>query len=173
MSSIIAFLSPINLTRHVAIARPPTCGATPSLVQKGPQTPTPSYTSIDARPQNKLFTAMFLSKLQLELGQKASSAGYAGVIEVVLALAGRHRANPTELRLASQRVLRSLFPTWLPPAFAALFSRPFPRFAAWINAVVTVAVTQWLMGASQLADDGTTVEIERCRYLEGRSPHFV
>lgn len=90
------------------------------------------------------------------------------MIEVVHALANRHRGNPDALRAASERVLESLFPSWLPSAFAWVFSRNSPRFAAWINAVVTVGVTQWLMGPSRVAEDGVTVEIERCRYLEGR-----
>lgn len=134
---------------------------------RGPSTPPPSFTNIDKNPFNSLFTQIFLHKLEVELGRKARSTGYPAVIETITALAARHRGNPTALREASERVLESLFPGWLPPAFERLFSKPAPQFAAWINAVVTVAVTQWLMGPSKLADDGATVEIERCRYLEG------
>jgi len=110
---------------------------------------------------------IFRTKLEAELGSTTDTPGYAGVIAVVKSLADRHRGDTQALRDASERVLMSLFPSWLPRAFSVLFSRPFPAFAAWINAVVTVGVTQWLMGPSQLAPDGVTVEIERCRYLEG------
>lgn len=139
------------------------------LLMRGPSSPPPSYTRIDSNPFNRLFTQIFLQKLQLELGHipSPSSTGYPAVIQTVTALAHRYSRSPSDLRAASKRVLVSLFPNWLPPAFRRLFSEPLPRFAAWINAVVTVAVTQWLMGPSRLADDGKTVEIERCRYLEG------
>lgn len=161
-----------------------TCSVTPPQQQpstRGPQTPPPDYTRIDANPFNILFTRLFLQKLESELHRDGNpttittapvtaSRDYAGVVSVVRNLKRRHRGNPVALRRASQRVLLSLFPVWLPPAFAALFSRPVPAFAAWINAAVTVAVTQWLMGPSRLASDNVTVEIERCRYLEGKSP---
>lgn len=134
---------------------------------RGPSTSPPDYTSIDANPLNRRLTAIFRAKLEAELGRPARASGYAGVVEVVSALAHRHRGHPQALRAASERVLGSLFPAWLPPAFDRIFSRNVPVFAKWINAVVTVAVTQWLMGPSKLADGGMTVEIERCRYLEG------
>lgn len=134
----------------------------------GPQTPPPDYKPIDANPFNKLFTHIFLSKLEKELGEPAQQAvGYDAVIQVVRRLAYKYRGDPSALQNASERVLNSLFPNWLPPAFTLLFSKPFPAFAAWINAAVTVVVTQWLMGPSSIADDNKTVEIERCRYLEG------
>lgn len=139
------------------------------MTVRGPQSPPPDYSSIDRNPFNKQLMAIFRAKLDAELGYSIDTTGYAGIIAVVRALADRHRANPHALRDASQRVLMSLFPSWLPNAFAVMFSKPIPHFAAWINAVVTVLVTQWLMGPSKLADDGTTVEIERCRYLEGKS----
>lgn len=138
-----------------------------SLAERGPQTPAPDYSAIDSNMFNKAFTDIFLSKLELELGRPATERGYKGVISVVKRLAAKHRENPSELQEASERVLMSLFPSWLPQAFTWMFSKPFPRFAAWINAAVTIGVTQWLMGPSKLADDGATVEIERCRYLEG------
>lgn len=134
---------------------------------RGPTDEPPSYRKIDANPLNALFTRIFRLKLEKELGRLAVQGGYDGVIETVKALAVKY-PKASELQLASERVLLSLFPGWLPPAFAALFSRPLPSFAAWINAIVTVGVTQWLMGPSSLDEDGTTVNIERCRYLEGK-----
>lgn len=134
---------------------------------RGPPTPPPDYARIDSNPFNRRLTQIFRGKLETELGRPARAAGYDGVVEVVKALAHRHRGDPQGLTAASERVLESLFPAWLPPAFDRIFSRNVPGFAKWINAVVTVAVTQWLMGPSKLADGGKTVEIERCRYLEG------
>lgn len=145
--------------------------ASPRLSLRGPATPPPDYSRIDSNPLNNLLTNIFLSKLEAELGVPSKTSGYDGVINTVKALAERHRSDRAALRDASERVLMSLFPPWLPPAFAVLFSKPFPRFSAWINGAVTVAVTQWLMGPSKLAEDGVTVEIERCRYLEGMSNH--
>lgn len=139
-----------------------------NALNRGPTTPAPNYDHIDANPANKLLTNIFRDKLEVELGRKATCEGYDGVIEVVKALAQSYKGRPAELQAASERVLESLFPGWLPPAFSRMFSQPFPQFAAWINAVVTVAVTQWLMGPSKIAEDGVTVEIERCRYLEGK-----
>lgn len=142
----------------------------------GPATPAPDYSAIDNNVFNKLFTNIFLRKLENELGARADEgiAAYDAVIQVVRRLALRYRGDPHGLRMASQRVLASLFPKWLPPAFVVLFSKPVPDFANWINAYITVAVTQWLMGPSSLSSEhANTVEIERCRYLERTYDIFV
>lgn len=159
----VAFAPPVALTS--ARRRPRPCGVSPLM--RGPSTPPPDYSAIDGNLVNRRLTSIFRGKLEAELGRPARASGYAGVVEVVKALAQRHRGDPVGLRVASERVLESLFPGWLPPAFDRIFSKNVPGFAQWINAVVTVAVTQWLMGPSKLADGGKTVEIERCRYLEG------
>lgn len=52
----------------------------------------------------------------------------------------------------TRRVLKSLFPSWLPAQFAVMFSKPFPAFSSRLNAWVTVIASQWLMGPSQLND---------------------
>ncbi|CAN0196751.1 unnamed protein product [Ascophyllum nodosum] len=57
-----------------------------------------------------------------------------------------------ETQEASRRVLKSLFPFWLPASFAVMFSRPFPAFSARLNAWVTLIASQWLMGPSELND---------------------
>jgi Beta-carotene isomerase D27-like, C-terminal len=136
---------------------------------RGPSTPPPDYSRIDSNPLNKYLTALFAARLADELGvpPPPASDGYAAVVRLVAGLSERANGDGGQLTEAAVRVLDSLLPRWLPPAFAAVISRPMPRFAAWINAVVTLAVTQWLMGPSHFADDGSmTVEIERCRYLE-------
>lgn len=138
---------------------------------RGPTTPAPDYSGIDANPFNQMLTTLFASRLADELGVPPLPAtqGYDAVMQLVRSLTVRANGNGSELTEAAVRVLDSLFPSWLPPAFAVIFSKPLPGFAAWINAVVTVAVTQWLMGPSQVRgeEDGSwTVEVERCRYLE-------
>jgi Beta-carotene isomerase D27-like, C-terminal len=135
----------------------------------GPTSPPPDYSNIDTQPHNRLFMRLFSNRLAEELGVPvpADKVNYDSVMAQVNGLATRAGGRPELLTGAAIRVLNSLFPPWLPPAFAAMFSKPLPSFAAWINAIVTVLVTQWLMGPSRMANDGTnTVEIERCRYLE-------
>jgi Beta-carotene isomerase D27-like, C-terminal len=139
-------------------------------MSRGPSTPPPDYTALDAKPQNIFFMHMFACRLADELGVQQpiiSETNYDVVMDLVSALTSRANGEASALTAAAVRVLETLFPAWLPPAFAALFSRPFPRFAAWLNAVVTIGATRWLMGPMKLADDGSsTVVIERCRYLE-------
>ncbi|CAN0019015.1 unnamed protein product [Ectocarpus sp. 8 AP-2014] len=60
---------------------------------------------------------------------------------------------------ASRRVLKSLFPSWLPASFAVMFSKPFPAFSSRLNAWVTLVASQWLMGPSKLND----IEVRRSR----------
>jgi hypothetical protein len=72
--------------------------------------------------------------------------------------------------------LKSLFPSWLPGAFAVMFSRPFPGFSCRLNAFATALTCQWLMGNCKVNDvdgvggggggAGMGVLVERCRYLE-------
>jgi hypothetical protein len=53
---------------------------------------------------------------------------------------------------ASRKVLNSLFPGWLPGAFAVMFSKPLPAFSCRMNAWVTKVASQWLMGPSEVND---------------------
>lgn len=104
---------------------------------------------------------------ELGIPRKDVPEGYAGVMDLIHKLTVRADGDSEGLTEAAVRVLRRLFPKWLPYAFAAVISKPLPIFAARINALVTVAVTQWLMGPNSLSkEDPTVVEIERCRYLE-------
>lgn len=139
----------------------------PQATQPGPDTPAPCYKATDRKLPNAVFTQIFLGKLEIELGRSASRGGYDGVVEAVRALATRHLDDARGLQAASGRVLDALLPLWLGRAFGAVFSRNLPGVAAAINARVTVATTQWLMGRSRVGEDGVSVEIERCRYLEG------
>jgi hypothetical protein len=63
---------------------------------------------------------------------------------------------------ASRKVLKSLFPGWLPGAFAVMFSKPLPAFSCRMNAWVTKVASQWLMGPSEVNDveiDGGAIGI--------------
>jgi hypothetical protein len=89
----------------------------------------------------------------------------------------------------------SLFPSWLPPSFSVMFSKPFPSFSARLNAWATMVAGIWLMGECEIndcevdpgfegsiikteinGDDGTVtnmnmglqqgVLVKRCRFLE-------
>jgi hypothetical protein len=61
-------------------------------------------------------------------------------------------ASPRGTQEATRRILRSLFPPWLPPAFALLFSRPMPELSCQLNAWATWLTCQWLMGECELND---------------------
>lgn len=169
-----------HLLRQLPTKHPPArikaCTPNATTDTRGPSTSAPDYSSIDRNPLNALFTNIFLSKLTNQLGYTPSfddhTDTFSRVIVVIKHLAQNYRGRPSQLNKASQRVIASLFPSWLPTLFVHLFSKPVPYVAAWLNAVVTVAVTQWLMGPSSVVkeqdedDDVFTVQIERCRYLE-------
>lgn len=55
--------------------------------------------------------------------------GYSGLIELIRRLNAKY-ADKREAQRRAQEILRSLFPFWLPRAFAVLFSKPLPGFSA-------------------------------------------
>ena len=83
-----------------------------------------------------------------------------------------------DIQSKSRVVLQSLFPSWLPPAFRAMFARPLPELSLHMNALITALACKWLMGETELntvevesSADGEVrtlpgVKVERCRYLE-------
>lgn len=137
---------------------------------------------------DRLFEARFREALSAELGRAPMHSGFEGTIELASALV-RER-SPAAAEAAARRVLVSLFPDWPPfaPAgrqgllywFEKLFATPFPGFSAKMNAWVTWAVGQWLMGpcvvqaldtdvqAARVSGDGIAqqVLVARCRFLE-------
>lgn len=173
-STLQLFCAPLAL-RRVQFRR--ACVAHGAVVcsLRGPVTPKPDYSSVDARPLNAFFLATFLSALRAELARGRSfpapnapddPSGYAGVVSVVRRLASRDGSTPGALPASSARVLRAIVPPWLRTVFTSLFATRTPAVAAAMCAHVTVFCTQWLMGPSVVGDDGTSVEIERCRYIE-------
>ena len=76
---------------------------------------------------------------------------YPAIIELTRRL---NRQHPTArgTQLATRAILGSLFPSWLPGAFGAMFSRPLPAFSCRLNALATALTCQWLMGPCKVND---------------------
>ncbi|CAM9660697.1 unnamed protein product [Ectocarpus fasciculatus] len=140
----------------------------------GPTDATPTYD--DTRPLDRILLGLFRSKLAEEVGGDgdAFEPGYDGLMDMIKVLNEKFPSK-RKTQEASRRVLKSLFPSWLPASFAVMFSKPFPAFSSRLNAWVTLVASQWLMGPSQLndieIDDGTVgvghgLLVERCRFLE-------
>lgn len=102
----------------------------------GPGTQTPDYTEIDRQPLNAVIMQLFRNKLvHFTGGVDSALPGYAGVIELTKKL---HRSGSAhEVQERTRQILKSLFPSFLPPAFSVVFSKPMPKFAAWMNAWAT------------------------------------
>jgi hypothetical protein len=74
----------------------------------------------------------------------------------------------------------AMFPSWMPPSYAVLFSKPFPAFSARMNAWATQMAGTWLMGECQVNDielvdeDGKSIMVAKnqgllvkhCRFLQ-------
>ncbi|CAM9627123.1 unnamed protein product [Ectocarpus sp. 4 AP-2014] len=140
----------------------------------GPTDATPTYD--DTRPLDQILLGLFRSKLAEEVGGDgdAFDPGYDGLMDMIKVLNEKFPSK-RKTQEASRRVLKSLFPSWLPASFAVMFSKPFPAFSSRLNAWVTLVASQWLMGPSKLndieIDDGTVgvghgLLVERCRFLE-------
>jgi hypothetical protein len=76
-----------------------------------------------------------------ELAARAAPAWYVPFAGPALAPQERTRA-----------ILNSLFPSWLPGAFKAMFSGPLPAFSCKLNALATALSCQWLMGPCKVND---------------------
>ena len=148
------------------------------LPRRGPTDAMPVYdNNWNGRPQDQLLYTFFRAKLVQQLGgQDTASKDFAGLIQLIRKL---NTHFPIEgkagTQLAAQNILRSLFPSWLPRAFAVIFSKPLPAFSARMNAYITSLTTFWLMGESDIIDvdidgggigQGQGLLVKRCRYLE-------
>lgn len=140
----------------------------------GPSEAPPSYTNIDASPWNNAIMALFRRKMVVALAEDTEAQGYDAIIDLTRKLNSKYK-HPKQTQEATKKILKSLFPGWLPGAFSAMFSRPVPQLACQLNAWVTTLTCQWLMGPCKINDlelaDGTVrprqgVLVERCRYLE-------
>jgi len=137
-------------------------------------TPAPDYSTIDAKPWNAAIMGLFIRKLEAALGERTAKQGYEAVIELTKRLNAKY-GDPRETHEATVGILLSLFPSWLPVAFAALFSRPMPGLSARLNALATQLTCEWLMGPLAVNDvvvdsgevgKGHGLLVQRCRYLE-------
>lgn len=144
-----------------------------SFVRAGPTTPTPSYVDIDRQVINKVFMDLFRQKLALINGSDSPTPGYDGIIEMIKQLNSSN--DPATTRRKARKLLQSLFPVFIPPAFKVMFAQPLPELSEQMNAVVTASTCQWLMGPSKVNDitlptgevkANHGVLVERCRFLE-------
>jgi hypothetical protein len=110
---------------------------------------------------------------------------YQAIIDLAATM-NRKYSNRAEIHARARRVLQSLFPSWMPRSYAVLFSKPFPQFAARMNAWATYVAGTWLMGECEInnvAIDGDIIDasytteqvvsgmgqgllVKRCRFLE-------
>ncbi|KAL4428507.1 hypothetical protein ABPG75_002596 [Micractinium tetrahymenae] len=146
----------------------------PGLVAAGPATPPPDYSAIDAQPLNRAVYGLFRRRMVQAIGSDSQLEGYGAIIDLTRRLNAMH-ASPAGTQEATVGILRSLFPPWLPGAFAVMFSRPMPGLSCQLNAWATWLTCQWLMGECEVNDveidggqigKGHGVLVKRCRYLE-------
>lgn len=140
----------------------------------GPGDDPPDYSDIDSSPFNQTIMALFRRKMVDRIGEDTEEQGYAGIIALTRKLNSMYK-DPKDTQEATQEILLTLFPKFIPPFFAVMFAKPFPAWSNWLNAWVTMLTCQWLMGPSKVndveMDDGTIAKdsgvlVERCRYLE-------
>lgn len=140
----------------------------------GPAEDPPSYANIDSSPWNRAIMAIFRQKMVTALHEDSEAKGYDAIIDLTRKLNSKYK-HPKQTQAETKKILKTLFPGWLPGAFSAMFSRPVPQTAAKLNAWVTAITCQWLMGPCQVNDvelpNGEIrpkqgVLVERCRYLE-------
>lgn len=140
------------------------------LVVRGPTTPTPDYTAIDAELRSRVLLSAFRGALTEELAPSPPPEplppGFDGAMALVAALSAKYNNRPRDLTAGSLRVLYSLFPGWILVAFRRSFAVALPGVSARLNAGVTALTSRWLMGPNTLNEGGTGVLVERCRYLE-------
>lgn len=140
----------------------------------GPGEPKPCYTEIDSQPLHRLVYGLFRRKMVAALdGRDSSLPGYDGIIDLTRRL--NALGSPQDTQSLTRKILLSLFPGWLPPAFKVMFARPLPGVSCKLNAFATWLTCQWLMGECEINSvevdggaigEGYGVLVKRCRYLE-------
>lgn len=133
-----------------------------------------------------VFLSLFRKALAENAGFDSDRPGYDGVIDIACQMNKKYGRDEVQHR--ALQVLVTLFPSWMPPAYSALFSRPFPEFSSRMNAWATLVAGTWLMGECELNDveipvlepsvNGGAAEstirigknqgllVKRCRFLE-------
>ena len=151
----------------------------PGFVAGPPLDDVPDYDNIHGplgKAIDRLFLRIFRSKMAERVGCDSNLPydDYQGLMELTAALNARY-SDRRQVQAIAQDVLRSLFPSWLPGQYAILFSKPFPAFAARMNAWATWWAGTWLMGECEINDceidgggigQGQGLLVKRCRFLE-------
>jgi hypothetical protein len=125
---------------------------------------------------DKLFLIVFRNQMAKRVGIDSDlpKDDYMGLMELTAAMNARF-SDRRQVQLIAQDVLRSLFPSWMPPQYKILFSKPFPQFSCRMNAWATSIVGTWLMGETEINDveiDGGKIGrnqgllVKRCRFLQ-------
>jgi Beta-carotene isomerase D27-like, C-terminal len=161
---------------------------TPATTLGPPAETKPEYASIHG-PLGPFWDGVFLSLFRKALagsaGFDSDRPGYDGVIDIACQMNKKYGRDEVQRR--ALEVLVTLFPSWMPPAYSALFSRPFPEFSSRMNAWATMVAGTWLMGECELNDVEIPVHepgqnggaaastrigknqgllVKRCRFLE-------
>ena len=79
------------------------------------------------RKVDNLFMMVFRGQLakHAEIDSDRPYTDYQGIIEIASAL-NRNFQDRNDIQKRAQATLQSIFPSWLPGAYAQLFSKPFP-----------------------------------------------
>ncbi|CAB9511338.1 expressed unknown protein [Seminavis robusta] len=128
-----------------------------------------------------IFLSMFRTKLAEQVGVDSDKdkTDYGALMDLAKAMNARF-SDRTEIHQRAQKTLSELFPSWMPPSYAELFSKPFPGFSSRMNAWATKMAGTWLMGECEINDvelghdsEGNTMIgkdqgllVKRCRFLE-------
>ena len=94
----------------------------------------PDYDNIHG-PLGKAMDTVFLKVFRSTMAEKVGvdsqrpQDDYQGLMELTAALNARY-SDRLQVQAIAQDVLRSLFPSWLPGAYAVLFSKPFPALSS-------------------------------------------
>lgn len=77
---------------------------------------------------DKLFMVVFRTQMANKVGIDSDlpKDDYMGLIELTAAMNARY-SDRRQVQTIAQDVLRSLFPSWMPPQYKILFSKPFPE----------------------------------------------
>jgi hypothetical protein len=158
--------------------KPSSTRTRPRTVDGPDEATKPNYENIHGplgKTLDRIFLTIFRTNMAEKVGVDSSlpNDDYQGLMELSRALVSRF-SDRTQVQKIAQDVLRSLFPSWLPGQYAVLFSRPFPKFSARMNAWATRVGGTWLMGECEVNDieiDGKVYKdqgllVKRCRFLE-------
>lgn len=154
-----------------------------SAIRGPPPDSKPDYDTIVGplgRTMDRLFLVVFRRALahHAQLDSHLPVDDYQGIIDIATRM-NRRYSDRHVVQAKALLVLQSLFPSWLPGAYAKLFAEPFPNWSARMNAWATKVAGTWLMGECEInhviipTSDGQEMvghhqglKVHRCRFLE-------